>query len=168
MVNIGLTVSAQASPLTWWNFSADATINHKKIKGFVWTDRQASLTQMNVNLNNQFNFNKGWSAELSGYYTLKEQELQEVTDPTGQLTAGISKQILNNKGTLKFLVRDIFYTQAMKGNTIFNQATEYFKLTRDSRSASIAFTYRFGKQAKGPQRKTGGADDEIKRVNTSG
>ena len=100
---------------------------------------------------------------------LWEQELQEITDPTGQLIAGVSKQILKGKGTLRFLVRDIFYTQAMKGNTIFNQATEYFKIQRDSRAASIAFTYRFGKPAKQVTRRaTGGAEDEIKRVNTAG
>lgn len=169
MENFGLSVSAQLSPLKWWSFSGQANINHKVIKGFVWQDLRSSLTQFNFNINNQFNFDKGWGAELSGFMQLHEQELQEITDPTGQLIAGISKQVFKGKGTLRFLVRDIFYTQAMKGNTIFKQATEYFKITRDSRSASIAFTYRFGKALKtAPRRNTGGAEDEMKRVNTTG
>ncbi len=131
-------------------------MNHKVIKGFVWQQLRSSLTQFNFNINNQFNFSKGWSAEISGFMQLREQELQEITDPTGQLIAGISKQIFKGKGTLRFLVRDILYTQAMKGNTIFKQATEYFKITRDSRSASVAFTYRFGKSTKAaPRRNTG-------------
>ncbi len=81
----------------------------------------ASLTQANININNQFDFSKGWSGELTGYYTLKEQELQEIVDPTGQVGFGISKQLFKNKGTIKFAVRDVFYTQAMKGNTTFDR-----------------------------------------------
>lgn len=169
MENFGLSVSAQFSPTGWWSFSGQGNMNHKVIRGFVWQELRSSLTQFNFNINNQFTFNKGWSGEISGFMQLHEQELQEITDPTGQLIAGISKQVFKGKGTLRFLVRDIFYTQAMKGNTIFKQATEYFKIQRDSRSASIAFTYRFGKPAKAaPRRNTGGAEDEIRRVNTAG
>jgi hypothetical protein len=139
------------------------------IKGFVWNNREASRTQANFNMNNQFTFNKGWSGEISAFYMLKEQELQEVTYPTGQLSFGIAKQVFKNKGTLKFAVRDIFYSQKMEGFTNFEQSTEYFKIKRDTRSASISFNYRFGKQIKSaPRRNTGGADDEMRRVNTSG
>jgi hypothetical protein len=169
MHNFGLSVSAQLSPVKWWSFSGQANMNHKVIKGFVWQQLRSSLTQFNFNINNQFSFNKGWSAEISGFMQLHEQELQEITDPTGQLIAGISKQVFKGRGTVRLLVRDIFYTQAMKGNTIFKQATEYFKIKRDTRSASIGFSYRFGKATKTtPRRATGGAEDEMKRVNTAG
>jgi iron complex outermembrane receptor protein len=57
----------------------------------------------------------------------------------------------------------------MKGFTHFNQATEYFKILRDSRSASIAFTYRFGKIINPAQRRSsGGAENEMIRINTTG
>ncbi len=169
MENFGISVSAQVSPASWWSITGQVNLNHKRIKGYVWENLEASLTQMNFNINNQFNFDKGWSAEISGFMQTKEQELQEITDPTGQLIAGVSKQVFHNKGTLRFLVRDIFYTQAMQGNTIFKQATEYFKIQRDSRAASIAFTYRFGKSTRqATRRNTGGAEDEMKRVNTAG
>ncbi len=169
MENIGLSVTGQWSPTNWWTFSGQVNVNHKKIKGFVWDNLTASLTQMNFNINNQFTLPKGWGIEVSGFMQSREQELQEITEPTGQVIAGISKQLFNNKGTLKLVVRDIFYTQAMEGNTIFEKTTEYFKITRDTRMASIAFSYRFGKSVKPPSRRnTGGADDEMKRVNTTG
>jgi iron complex outermembrane receptor protein len=164
MENLGLSVSAQVSPFKWWSLSGQVAVNYKKIKGFVWNERMASLTQMTFNVNNQFKFDKGWSGELSGFFTTREQELQEITDPTGQVSAGVAKLVLNNRGTVKILVRDIFYTQAMKGNTTFKMATEYFKITRDSRFASVAFTYRFGKWEKSSTRKTG-AEEEMRRVN---
>jgi hypothetical protein len=168
MKNIGLSVSAQLSPASWWSFSFEGVVNHKMISGFVWNDRKASLTQANFNLNNQFTFSNGWSAELSGFLVSREQELQEVTYPTGQLSFGIAKQVFKNKGTIKFTARDILYTQKMEGFTNFKQATEYFIIKRDTRAASISFTYRFGKQMKTQQRTGGGAEDEMRRVNTTG
>jgi iron complex outermembrane recepter protein len=168
MKNVGLSVSTQLSPFNWWSFSFEGVVNHKMIKGFVWNNRKASLTQANFNLSNQFNFPKNWSAELSAVYILREQELQEVTYPTGQLSVGLAKQILNNRGMVKLTARDMLYTQKMEGFTNFKQATEYFIIKRDTRSATISFTYRFGKQLKTRQRTEGGAEDEMRRVNTTG
>lgn len=166
MENFGLSFSVQAQPYSWWSFTTQANVNHKKIRGFVWTAATASLTQANMNINNQFTLQKGWSAELSGFFTLKEQELQEITDPTGQIGFGVAKQLWKNSATLRLNVRDVFYTQAMKGWTTFEQSTEYFRIKRDSRVATISFTYRFGRQAKAmPRRSSGGADEEMRRVN---
>lgn len=166
MQNFGVSLSAQASPVKWWSFSAQATFNHKKISGVIWKNYRSSINQLEASMNNQFRFNKGWSAELTAYYiTQAQNDIQEVLDPTSQISAGIAKQIFKNKGTLKFTVRDIFYTQRMQGWTEFQQSTEFFKLTRDSRVATLAFTWRFGKPIKSMgKRSTGGAADEIQRV----
>lgn len=169
MKNIGLSVSTQLSPFHWWSFTFEGVVNHKMIKGFVWNERKASLTQGNFNLNNQFTFSKGWSAELSAFYIMREQELQEITYPTGQLSFGIAKQVMKNKGTLKLTARDMLYTQKMEGFTNFSQSTEYFIIKRDTRSVTISFTYRFGKQSRQvPGRNSGGAEEEMRRVNTTG
>ena len=45
-------------------------------------------------------------------------------------------------------MRDIFYSQKMEALTQFQQANEYFKLKRDTRVATLDFTYRFGKTFK--------------------
>ena len=116
-------------------------------------------------MNNQFRFDKNWSGELSGFYITKNQnDIQEVLEPTGQVAMGISRQILKSKGSIRPTVRDIFYTQAMEGFTVFRQADEYFKIKRDSRVCTVAFNYRFGKSFKAPARRTSGARDEIERV----
>jgi hypothetical protein len=167
MKNIGLSVSTQLSPLKWWSLSFEGVVNHKMIKGFVWNERKASLTQANFNINNQLAFGNGWSGELSAFYVLREQELQEVTYPTGQLSFGVAKQLFKNRATIKFTARDIFYSQKMEGFTNFKQATEYFIIKRDTRAATISFTFRFGKQFKAQSRGAGGAEDEMRRVNTT-
>lgn len=162
MTNVGLSVSSHLAPASWWSLSLQANLNRKQIEGVVVNALSASITQLNMNINNQFRFKGGWSAELSGFYITRAQnDLQEVLDPTGQVAVGIGKQLMKNKATLKLSVRDLFYTQAMQGWTSFQQATEYFKLTRDSRIVTLAFSWRFGKPLKSTPRKTG-ASDEIK------
>jgi iron complex outermembrane recepter protein len=55
----------------------------------------------------------------------------------------------------------------MAGWTHFESVIEYFKLRRDTRIATLGFTWRFGKAVKGPARRNAGAaDDEINRVGT--
>lgn len=166
MQNLGLSVSTQLPVTKWWTFSGQATLTHKIIDGELWKKYHASITQVNFSINNQFRFKKGWAAELSGFYLTKNQnDLQEVLNPTGQLSAGISKQVWNNKGTFRLTMRDIFYTQIMGGWSYFETSTEYFELLRDTRVATISFTYRFGKAMKLPaKRNTGGANSEIERV----
>lgn len=166
---ISVNINGQIPLFPWWSLSATANVTHKKIDGFLWKAYSASITQMQLNINNQLSFNRGWSAEISGFYNTRSQyDLQEVLDPTGQLSVGIGKQVLKNKGTIKLSLRDIFYTQAMEGWTVFQQAGEYFKLLRDSRVCTLAFTYRFGKALKTTSRTVGGAGDEIQRVGTGG
>ncbi|MGB8193796.1 MAG: outer membrane beta-barrel protein [Chitinophagaceae bacterium] len=165
--NFSLTMTAQASPAKWWSLSAQATLTHKIIEGQLWKYIRASITQLNLSVNNQFRFKKGWGAELSGFYLTRNQnDLQEVLTPTGQLSIGASKQVLQNKGTVRLTFRDIFYTQVMAGLTDFQQTTEYFKLMRDSRVATISFTYRFGKAIKQQVRRSGAAGEEMERVGT--
>lgn len=165
MQSLALSVSFQTSLFSWWYISTDATVTHKRMKGILWRTFSTSFTQMNTNITNQFRLGKGWSAELSAIYTTKsQQDLQEVLDPTGQVSIGVAKQVLKNKGTIKLSARDLFYTQAMAGLTTFYQSTEYFKITRDSRVCTLSFTYRFGKQFKSLPQRSGGAGDEIERV----
>ena len=164
--NLGLSVGVQLPITKWWSVSGQVSLNHKIIEGTLWKDYKANITQANFNLNNQFRFKKGWGAELSGFYITKNQnDLQEVLDPTGQLSTGVSKQVWKNKGTFRLTYRDIFYTQSMAGWTHFENSIEYFKLMRDTRVVTFSFTYRFGKAVKGPaKRATGGASEEIERV----
>jgi hypothetical protein len=88
----------------------------------------------------------------------------------GQASAAIAKQVLKEKGSLKLGIRDIFYTQQVKGYINFQQTEATFHNSRDSRQVSLTFTYRFGKPIKGTQnnRHSGGADEEANRVKAGG
>ena len=163
----GVDVGVQLSPLPFWSFNTNVVVNYKKLEGELWKQYNASITQYTISMAHQFKLPKGWSGELSGFYTSRSQvDLQEILDPAGQLSAGLGKNLLKNKVSLKLAVRDIFYTQWMKGMTYFEGADEYFKLTRDTRVATVSATWRFGKGARTTRRNTGSAADEIQRVGT--
>lgn len=163
--NIGVTASLQIPLTKWWNLAVAAVYNHKNIEGFVWGPLKASVDQLNISLNNQFRFGKGWAAELSGYYLSNSQiDLQETLTPQGEMGAGISKQVLQNKGTIRLAIRDMFYTQNYSGYSHFQNADEPFTVKWDSRVARITFNWRFGKAMKAIKRSAGGASEETDRV----
>lgn len=165
--NLGLTASVQMPVTKWWSLSGVAVFNHKVIKGFVWEPIEVRVNQLNVSLNNQFQFGKGWGAELSGYYQTNSQiDLQESLTPQGEMGFGISKQVLKNKGSIKFSLRDLFYTQNYSGYSNFENSDEPFEVKWDSRVARITFSWRFGKTMKAIKRSGGGATDEANRVNS--
>lgn len=163
--SFGLSVGTQLSPLPWWSFSAQAVVNRKKLEGVLWKEYKADITQLDFNMTQQARFGKGWSAELAGFYTSRsQQDIQEIVDPTGGLSMGISKTVWQNRGTLKLAGRDLFYTQWMKGLTYFQQANERFTLSRDTRVVTLSFALRFGKRLKWFKGSEGAASEEIKRV----
>lgn len=163
--NIGLSTTVSVSPLSWWAVTTQATFNHKQLRGFNGNTYTSRINQLNINVNNQFTIAKIYTAELSGFYTTRARnDVQELLYPTGQLSAGIARPVFKKKGTLKFSYRDILYTNAMEGFTSFPNATEYFKILRDSRVFTVSLTYRFGKSYKTVKRTDGSAAEEIERV----
>ncbi|HEV8285356.1 MAG TPA: TonB-dependent receptor [Chitinophagaceae bacterium] len=169
--NAGISTSAQLNIAKWWSSSLYGNYNYSVFRGELYGEK-ISVEASNVlfNMNNQFKFKKGWGAELSGFYRSRGVEGQLVIEPLGQLSAGVSKQLLKGKGTVRLNIRDIFYTNWAKGHINFQSTEAKFENRRDTRVAGIAFTYRFGKPIKGPQnnRKKGGADDEQSRVKVGG
>ena len=168
--NFGISIGTQVNPVKWWSLSVNANINYKKVDGFAFNNPvKTEAANGQLNINNQFNFDKGWAAELSGFYNTKDVDGQFTIQPFGQIAAGVSKQVLKQKGTLKLSARDIFRTLVIDGQIKYGNVIEHFVQSRDSRVVNVAFTYRFGKQFKdNRQRKTGGASEETNRVGAGG
>jgi hypothetical protein len=163
--NFGVSETYQVPVGKWWNLTAVAVFNHKIIKGVVWAPIEVNISQLNISLNNQFQFEKGWGAEISGYYQTRSQtDLQEWLEPQGELNLGFSKQILKGKGSLKLNIRDITYFQNYSGVSTFQNSYEPFKIKWDTRVARLSFSWRFGKTMKAVRRSEGGAADEINRA----
>ncbi len=169
--NAGVSVSAQLPVNKWFTTILYSNYNYTVFEGMLNGDMlKVSAGNLLFNINNQFKFDKGWSAELSGWYRTKGVEGQILINDMGAASAGIAKQVLKGKGTLKLNVRDIFYTQQASGDINFKNTLAHFRNSRDSRVANISFVYRFGKVAKDTRqrRNNGGANDEQNRVKMGG
>jgi len=169
--NAGISISAQIPVVKWWSASVYTNYNYSRFEGKLYgEDINVEGANLLVNINNQFRFNKGWSAELSGFYRTKGVEGQILINPLGQASAGVSKQVMKGKGSLRLSIRDMFYTNKVKGSIHFQQTDAYFWNKRDSRVASISFTYRFGKplKAAGSSKRNSGAEEEQNRVKVGG
>jgi iron complex outermembrane receptor protein len=121
-------------------------------------------------MNNQFTFPKGWGGEISGWYRTKGVEGQVVVQPLGAAAVAVSKKIMKEKATLKLSMNDIFLTNKPNGYINFQQTEATFRNSRDSRTVSMTFSWRFGKPLKGtaPRRHSGGAGEESNRVKSGG
>ncbi len=163
--NIGWSTLV-VSPLTdWWQLTGQATYIHKHFNGFNGYAYTTSIDQLTLNATNIFTLSKKYTGEISGLYTTRSRvDIAELVYPSGQVSLGLSRPVMNKKGTLKLNYRDIFYTTAYEGLTTFPNATEYFKLKRDTRVVTLSFTYRFGKAYKAAKRSDGSAGDVIQRV----
>jgi hypothetical protein len=148
--NAGIAVSANIPVAKWYSASLFTNLYENwyngEINGELFKESQLTLS---FNLNNQFSFSNGWNAELSGNYTSRSRdEGQAIVMPIGQVSAGISKQLLNNKATLKLSARDIFYTQNPKEIQNFQDIQSTLQISRDTRVFTLGFIYRFGANGK--------------------
>jgi iron complex outermembrane recepter protein len=115
---------------------------------------------------NTFRLGKGWTGELSGWYTTPS--IWQGTFQTKQLWSvdgGIQKSLFKGKGNVKASVSDIF--NSFHWNASSNFAGQYLNARGgfESRQFKLFFTYRFGNaQVKAARQHKTGADDENKRV----
>src|SRR5207253_1787884 len=82
--------------------------------------------------------------------------------------AGLQKQVMKGKGTVKASVSDIFHTLKFRGTAEFvGQGS--FTQQSESRQFKLNFVYRFGSnQVKAARQRALGAEEENKRTQQSG
>lgn len=128
-----------------------------------------SVTVMLVQVQQQFKMGKGWGAVIGGFYRSKAVEGVIFVEPVAQINAGVSKQVLKNKGSIRLNVRDVLAMGTTKGYSNHGGVDMHFKNVNESRVVNMSFTWRFnkGKENNAGQRKSGSAEDEQNRVKKS-
>ncbi len=162
----GIAINASNQYTKWWSGNIYVNIFHNEFNGIISGDvvKQNATTAL-LNVSQQFKFNKGWNAEVSGFYRTEGLEGLFVIKPFGVINFGVGKQILKNKGSIRLNVKDVFWSQQIKGVVKYGSIDANFQQFNDNRVVNISFTYRFSKgKAVTSQRKRGGAEDEQSRV----
>jgi hypothetical protein len=167
IVNLNLSYPYMYKTYTLFtNISA----NYSKYKADFGTGRKVDLNAIGFNLfvQNSLKFKKTWTAELSGFFnaptvyqgSLKGKLMYSVD-------AGLSKQCLKGKATIKASLSDIFYSQRFRASTDFAGQHTAFAYRQESRMLKLNFSYRFGNNGvKQARQRTSGAEEETKRVQT--
>jgi len=165
-----LTVSY---PFQYKSYSVFTSIssNYSKYKADFGTGRKVDLDAFGFTFfaQNSLKFSKTWTAELSGFYNAPSIYMGSFKGRSiYNADAGLSKQFMKGKATVKAAVTDIFYSQKFRATSDF--AGQIMKVTyrSESRQFRINLNYRFGNNGVKPARqRSTGAEDELKRVQQS-
>lgn len=162
----GLTVAAPITINKWWNMINNANLYYNRFNGrLAGTTLNNGKAAFDARVNNTFTLKKGWTAELNGSFNSGGQYGFMVLDPQWGIAAGIQKLVLKNKGTIRFNVTDIFWTNLPKAVITYNNYIEKWHAYRESRVANLTFTYRFGKKTvAAARRRTTGSEEERQRA----
>lgn len=162
----GLSIAAPVKVTKWWNMVNNADIYYNHFNGSLGgTKLNNGKPAADVRINNSFTLQKGWSTELNGVFNSGGQYGFMVTEPQWGISAGVQKTILKNKGTVRFNITDIFWTNLPEAVITYDNYVEKWHAQRESRVANLSFSYRFGKKTvAGARRRSTGSEEERQRA----
>jgi hypothetical protein len=161
-------------PFSYKSYSlfTNVNTNYSRYQADFGPGRQIDVDVVGFNFfaQNSYKFAKTWTAELSAFYnapTVYQGSLK--AKAMYAMDAGLQKQVLAGKGTIKASVSDVFRTLRFRGTTDFAGQVTNIESRWESRQFKLNFTFRFGSnQVKAARQRSTGAEDENKRVNGGG
>ena len=162
--NIGIAINYSKQLKKWWTLNIYGNVFNNKYIGVIQGDNiNVDNIAFNGNFSSQFTFNKGWNAELSGWFNSKNYVSSAIlAQSMGMFSLGGGKTILKGKGSIKLNIRDPFYLAHFNGSTDLAYGITTIHSSWDNRRAIITFSYRFGKNTSSTQHKDNGASEEQK------
>jgi hypothetical protein len=169
-IDIGVSINASIQPkkIRWWSMQLYSEVMNNHFRGVLYGEELDTRgTYWLLSGSSQFKINKLWSAELGGFYKSSAVTGQFLGDPIWIMRVGASKKITKEKGTVRFVLNDIFYSFQPRGRiTGISNATATYHNYLDSRVATLSFSYRFSRGSSLKARQSGAADTEKSRVKT--
>jgi hypothetical protein len=152
----------------WWTNTTNFNVYYALYEGNVAnTNLKNGAPTFDINITNAFTLPMNMSAELGLFYQARQLYAYMDVRPVWMLNAGLQKNLFNKKATIRLNIQDIFWTGYPRATSTYLGYQEDFVAERDTRQATVAFTYRFGKKAVAPvRRRSGGAEDEKRRAGT--
>jgi iron complex outermembrane recepter protein len=164
---IGFTATTPIRVNSWWNMVNNLNVyyNHfnGNLGGALLNNGGAA---MNVRTNNNFTLKKGWGAELNANLSTGGRNGYSISEPSWGLAAGVQKTVLKGKGTVRFNVSDIFWTNLPKAQVNYpGRYVENWHAYRDTRVANLNFIYRFGNnKVQGARNRKTASEEETRRA----
>lgn len=167
---VSLSISTPLRPTKWWSLYVSATpyyhYYHVLLNGFGTSETQnGGSFAFNGYIGNNFSLGKGWKGEVSSWFNYQNRATIYVSKPIGSVNAGVQKNILNDRATLKLSVVDIFNTQRWQQTAATNdlQLTTHRKW--ESRNMTIGFSWRFGNnKVKAARERQAASEEDANRI----
>lgn len=164
---VGLSIAAPVHVTKWWNMINNGNLYYNHFNGNLGgSSLNNGSPAADIRTNNTFNFKKGWSAELNASYSTGGRYGYMVSKPQWGLSTGVQKTAFKNKGTFRFNITDIFWTNLPKATITYEgKYIENWHAYRESRVANLSFTYRFGNsKVQAARRRTTASEEERRRA----
>lgn len=164
---VGIAVIANNPVTKWWTSNVNINVYNDNYKGIINNAPiHLSATSFVFTCTQQFKLNKTLTAELNGRYRNGWLEGIMRARHVGFVGAGISQQVLKNRGSIRLTARDIFYTQKFRANSRYSNVDFSVYQAAETQVVSIGFTYSFskGKKIAPVKRTAGGATEEQNRI----
>ncbi len=149
---------------TFTNLNGIHTINKAQFEDGKTIDIKVS--SFNMYHQQSYNFDKGWSVEVSGWYS--SPSIWEGTFKMNAMWsagAGVSKKFAGDRAKVSLSFDDMFKTNQWTGESRFGGLIMDLSGGWDSRRVRLNINYSFGKQAKSSSRKRNtGSEDEQNRI----
>jgi outer membrane receptor protein involved in Fe transport len=162
----GVTFYAPVQFNSWWNGSFDLNASYQRYASYaIYGNINRAKQDVIFNTTQNFILSSTIAAELSGMY--ETPTIYGINELKRQynVNAGISKQVLNKRGSLKLSVIDIFNSDRLRYKVQYQNVDFTAIDKRETRRVLINFTYRFGKTSvKSASKHTTGSDDEQRRT----
>jgi len=167
-----LNFSAPVTIAKWWNSFATLNAYHSAYLANFGVGKKINVNvdALSIYTQQSFSIKKGPTFELSGFYntpsvwggTFKSSAL-------GSVDVGVQQKLFKGTGTIKVSFTDVLNTLHWKGISDYGgshlEASGHF----ESQQLKINFAYRFGnKLVKAARQRKAAAEDENKRLNSSG
>jgi len=165
---ISLDFSGQISITKWWNLYANASGYHLHYSADFGEGKMIDESTLagNFYAQNTFKLPKGFSIEVSGWYSSPSiWGGTYKTTEQGSVDGGVQKKLFKDKGTLKLAISDIFHTAPWSSVNEYGGLYTEANGDWESRQFRATFTYRFGnKQVKGARQRQTGSESEMDRI----
>lgn len=166
-VMAGLRLSVQVKPASWWeiNMVADGYRQREK-SDYLSGSFDNHMVSFAGSLNQSFTIDKesGLKAEINGMYNSAGIQGVYRAQPNSFVDLGVKMNILNNAGTLRLAVTDVFNKNNNQVSINFQDQQSRFFYQRESRFVSFSLLYRLGKNVAASRSRTTASEEERKRA----
>ncbi len=162
-----LNISYMKPVTPWYSLMTSLTGLHEHYAGSIEGEQldAARLSGMGQ-LINQIRLPRAWAVELTASYLSSMQDGPfSISEPMSRIDITLSKQVLNNQGSLRLQVIDLFDDYHYVTRSSLAALNSWRQQQLDSRMVGLSFAYRFGRsQRQAPRQPESAMTEEAARL----